>query len=68
MLGFSIMQTKNFKTSRLGLEKEEVPEKKLTTFAPLQRKQRHSKIIPNSVTSTALNPLTAWIITKYKKS
>ena len=33
MLGFSIMQTKNFLMSKLGLEKEEEPEIKLPTFA-----------------------------------
>ena len=33
MLGFSIMWTKNFQMSKLGLEKEESPEIKLVTFA-----------------------------------
>ena len=33
MLGFSIMQTKNFQMSKLDLEKEEEPEIKLPTFA-----------------------------------
>ena len=33
MLGFSIMRTKNFQMSKLGLEKAEVPEIKLPTFA-----------------------------------
>ena len=33
MLGFSIMQTKNFQMSKLGLEKEEEPEIKLSTSA-----------------------------------
>ena len=32
MLGFSIMQTKNFQISKLGLEKKEEPEIKLPTF------------------------------------
>ena len=32
MLGFSIMQTKNFQMSNLDLEKEEEPEIKLPTF------------------------------------
>ena len=32
MLGFSIMRTKNFQMSKLGLEKAEVPEIKLPTF------------------------------------
>ena len=33
MLGFSIMQTKNFQISKLGLEKEKEPEIKLPIFA-----------------------------------
>ena len=37
--GFSIMWTKNFQMSRLGLEKEEELEIKLQTFAGLERKQ-----------------------------
>ena len=32
MLGFNIMQTKNFQISNLGLEKEEEPEIRLPTF------------------------------------
>ena len=35
MLGFSIMQIKNFQMSKLGLEKEEELESKLPTFAGL---------------------------------
>ena len=35
MLGFSIMQTKNFQKSKLDLEKEEEPEIKLSTFTAL---------------------------------
>ena len=35
MLGFSIMWTKNFQMSKLGLEKEEELESKLPTFAGL---------------------------------
>ena len=35
MLGFSIMQTKNFQISELDLEKEEELEIKLSTFAGL---------------------------------
>ena len=37
MLGYTIMQTKNFWMSKLGLEKEEELEIKLQTFAGLQR-------------------------------
>ena len=43
MLGFSIMWTKNFWMSKLGLEKEEEPEIKLPTFAVPWRKQRNSR-------------------------
>ena len=32
MLGFNIMQTKNFQMSKMGLEKAEEPEIKLPTF------------------------------------
>ena len=35
MLGFSIMQTKNFQMAKLGLEKKEELEIKLPTFAGL---------------------------------
>ena len=35
MVGFSIMQTKNFQMSKLGLEKEEELEIKLPTFTGL---------------------------------
>ena len=35
MLDFSIMRTKNFQMSKLGLEKEEEPKVKLPTFAGL---------------------------------
>ena len=38
MLGFRIMQTKNFQMSKLDLEKEEEPEINLLTFAGSQRK------------------------------
>ena len=39
VLGFSIMQTKNFQMSKLDLEKEEEPEIKLPTFAGNSRKK-----------------------------
>ena len=35
------MQTKNFRMSKLGLEKEEEPEIKLPTFTGLYRKQHN---------------------------
>ena len=39
MLGFNLMLTKNFEMSKLGLEKEEELEIKLSTFTGLKRKQ-----------------------------
>ena len=43
MLGFSIMQTKNFQTSELDLEKAKEPEIKLPTFSGSQRNQGNSR-------------------------
>ena len=40
---FSIMWTENFQMSKLGLEKAEEPEVKLTTFTGPSRKQGHSR-------------------------
>ena len=67
MLGFSIMRTKNFQTSKLGLEKEEEPEIKLPAFAGSQRKHGKSRKTSTSVSSTTLKPLTLWIITNCGK-
>ena len=43
MLDFSIMRTKNFQMSKLGLEKEEEAEIKLPTFAGSWRKLGNSR-------------------------
>ena len=43
MLGFSLIRTKNFQMSKLGLEKEEEPEIKLPTYAGSQRKLGKSR-------------------------
>ena len=43
ILGFSIMQTKNFEMSKLGLEREKEPEVKLPTFTGPERKQGNSR-------------------------
>ena len=67
MLGFSIMGTKHFQMSKLGLGKEEEPEIKLPTFAGSQRKQGNSRKTFISVTLTILKSLTVWIITNYGK-
>ena len=59
MLGFSIMQTKNFQMSKLSLEKEEESEVKLPTFTGLYRKQQNFKKKKKSisVSLTMLKPL-----------
>ena len=62
MLGFSIMQTKNFQMFKLGLEKEEELEIKLLTFAGSERKLGNSRKTSTSVSSTTPKPLTTWII------
>ena len=51
-LGFSILWTKNFQVSKLGLEKAEEPEFKLSTLGGSWRKQGSSR-----KTSTLLNCL-----------
>ena len=58
MLGFSIMRTKKFQTSKLGLEKEEELEIKLPTFAGLQRKQGNFRKTSIYISSTMLKPWT----------
>ena len=63
MLGFSIMQTKNFQMFKLGLEKAENPEIKLPAFIGSQRKQENSRKTSISVSLIMLQPLTVWIIT-----
>ena len=54
MLGFSIIQTKNFQMSKLDLEKEEELEIKLPTFAGLWKKQGNFRKTCISVSSTML--------------
>ena len=60
--GFSIMWTKNFQMSKLGLEKAEELKIKLPTFAGSGRKQRNSRKISTSVSSTMQKPLSTWSI------
>ena len=60
MLGFSIMQTKNFQMSKLVLENREELEIKLPTFTGLQRKQGNFRKTSISVSLTTLKPLTVW--------
>ena len=63
MLGFSIIQTKNFQISKLGLEKEEEPEIKLPTFCWIIEKAREfqKKKKSTSVSLTMPNSLIVWI-------
>ena len=59
---FSIMWTENFQMSKLGLEKAEEPEVKLTTFTGPSRKQGHSRKTSTFVPSAMLKSLPVWII------
>ena len=61
ILEFSIMQIKNFQMSKLGLEKAEEPEIKLSTFAGSWKKQESSRITSISALLTMPKPLTVWI-------
>ena len=54
MLGFSIIRTKNFQMSKLGLEKEEELDIKLPTFTGLWKKQGNFRKTCISVSSTML--------------
>ena len=67
MLGFSIMGSDNVEMSKLGLEKAEEPEVKLSTFAGSLRRQGNSRKISTSVSLTIIKLLTLWIITNYGK-
>ena len=67
MLDFTIMPTKNFQMSKLGLEKAEEPEIKLLIFIVSWRKQRNSRKASTSVSSATLKSLTVWIITNCGK-
>ena len=67
MLGLTIMQTKNFQVSELGLEKEEELEIKLPTLAGLERKQGNFRKTSISVSLTSLKPLAVWIMTNCGK-
>ena len=66
-LGFSITRTKNFQTSKLGLEKAEEIEIKFPTFTRSQRKQGNSRKTSSSASLTTLKSLTVWIITNCGK-
>jgi len=61
MLGSSIIWTRDFQMSKLGLEKEEEPEIKLPRFAGSQRKLEDSRKTSTSVLSSMPKPLTVWI-------
>ena len=66
-LGFRIMWTENFQMFKLGLEKAQEPEMKLSTFAGSYRKQENSRKTSTSVLLTTLKPLTVWITTNCGK-
>ena len=57
MLGFSIIWTKNFQMSRLGLRRKEELETKLPRFTGLSRKQGNFRKTSTSVPLTKLKPL-----------
>ena len=54
--------------NKLGLEKAEESEIKLTTFIGSERKQGDSRKTPTSVSWTMLKPLNVWITTNYGNS
>ena len=59
-LDFSSMCIENFQMYKMGLEKAEEPEIKLSTFTGSQRKQENSRKTL-SASMTTLKPLTVWI-------
>ena len=67
MLGFSIMQTKNFQMSKLGSEKEEESEIKLPTFCWIVKKARGFRKTSTSISLIMLKHLTVWTITNCGK-
>ena len=67
MLSFSIMWTKNFQMSKLGVEKAEKLEIKFLTLAGLLRKLGNFRKMSISVSSTTLKTLTVWIMTNCGK-
>ena len=64
---FSIIWTKNFQMSKLGLEKKEELEIKLPTFAGWYRKQGNFRKTSISASWTTLKPVTVWITTNCGK-
>ena len=69
MLIFSILKTNNFQLSKLGLEKEEELDSKLSTSAGLQREQANFRKKKKKiyVSLTTLKTLTMWIMTNCGK-
>ena len=61
--GLSSVWTENFQMYKLGLEKAEEPEVKLSTFFGSLWKQGNSRKISTSASLTMLKPLTVWITT-----
>ena len=67
MLGFSIMQTKNFQMFKLDLQKEEEPEIKLPSSVGSSKKKESSRKTSTSALLTMQKPLTVWITTNHGK-
>ena len=57
-LRFSIMQTKNFQMSKLGLEKGRRTRDQIANISGFERKQGNFRKSPMSVSSTMIKPLT----------
>ena len=64
--GLSSVWTENFQMYKLGLEKAEEPEVKLSTFFGSLWKQGNSRKISTSASFITLSSLTLWITTNWK--
>ena len=64
-VGFTITRTENFQMSKLGLEKAEEPEIKLSTFAGSQKKQECSR---KNICFTDYTKAFVWITTTVESS
>ena len=65
-LVFSSTLTENFQMYKVGLEKVEEPEIKLSTFIGSWRKQGNSIKTSTSASLTTLKPLTVWVTTNLR--
>ena len=62
------MSIMNFQMFKLGLEKAEEPEIKLSTSAGSLKKQESSRKTSTSALLTVLKPLTVWITIKWEQT